>query len=145
MSGKVLAVDPGEKRIGIAVSDPTSTIAKSLDTIIHKSMTEDCQKILRLALENECDLIVIGEPKNEEGMITPQMRHARKIAETIQQNSELPVELWDENFSTQTARQARITMNVKRKDRSGHLDSLAAVVILQSYLDWKNDERKLNA
>ena len=142
MNGRILAVDPGEKRIGIAISDPTGTIARALTVIKHVSMQADCTEISRLAVENEAAKIIIGEAVGDEDETTPQMRHARKMADVLLQESGAMVELWDESSSTQIARQARIAMNVNRKKRSGHMDDLAAVVILQDYLDWLNDQRQ---
>jgi putative Holliday junction resolvase len=137
MTGRILAVDPGEKRIGIAISDPTSTIAKPLSVIRHTSMILDCAGIANLASENQVIRIVVGQPWGVDGEETPQTRHSQKLADMLKSQTVIPIELWDESGSTQAARHARISMGVSRRKRSGHLDDLAAVVILQSYLDEK--------
>jgi putative Holliday junction resolvase len=132
---RVLAVDPGEKRIGLAISDPTGTIANPLAVIKHVSRPVDAASIAQMAKENQAGLIVVGQALNVEGKPTPQSRRAVRLANAIRSQSELPVELWDESGSTQAARAARIAMGVSRRKRGGHLDDLAATYILQDYLD----------
>jgi putative Holliday junction resolvase len=132
---RILAVDPGEKKIGIAISDPTGTIASPLAVIKHISRPLDAAAIADLAQQNQVGLIVIGKSLDEEGAPTPQSKRADHLAEAIHQQSELPVLYWDESFSTQEARSSRIALGLTRKKRRGHLDDLAAAVILQSYLD----------
>lgn len=132
---RFLAVDPGDRRIGIAVSDPTATIANPETVLKHHSRLVDAASIAAIAREQEVGLIVVGATYDEEGELTPQGRKANRLAEAIRTQTDVPVILWDEAGSTQAARSARIQMGVKRSRRSGHLDELAAVVILQSYLD----------
>ena len=132
---RILAVDPGEKNIGIAISDPTCTIATPLVVLKHISRRLDAAAIGELARQNQVELIVIGKSLDEEGASTPQSRRAVHLAEAIHQQSELPVLFWDESFSTQQARNARIALDTTRNKRRGHLDDLAAAIILQSYLD----------
>ena len=132
---RILAVDPGEKHLGIALSDPTGTIANPLMVIKHVSRPVDAATIAQLAFEHEAGLIVIGQSFDDEGQPTLQSRRAAHLAEAIQLQSDLPIKLWDESFSTQAARSARIAMGVPRRKRSGHLDDLAATYILQTYLD----------
>lgn len=138
MKGRILAVDPGEKRIGIALSDPSATLAAPLAVIHHVQMAEDCQKIIQIATENEAVLIIVGQALGSEGEETRQVRHAKKILDTLSALSSIPVELWDESSSTREARQVSIAMGAKKKNRSGHMDDRAAVMILQSYLDSKS-------
>jgi putative Holliday junction resolvase len=132
---KILAVDPGEKHIGIAISDPTGMIASPLTVLQHISRLLDAAEIAKLAQENQAEIIVIGQSMDEDGLSTLQSRRADRLAEAIHQQSNLPVIMWDESFSTQEARRARIEMGTTRRKRSGHMDDLAATVILQSYLD----------
>ncbi len=137
--GRVLGVDPGGKRIGIALSDPTGVIAGPLTVFVHRSRREDAREIIRLAVENGSESIVIGQSLDEDGVLKPIGRYAENLAGEIRELSQLPVILWDEHGSTVKARQARIEMGVKRSKRRGHMDDLAAVVILQTYLDEKSD------
>lgn len=132
---RVLAVDPGEKRIGIAISDPTGTIASPHSVISHISRVIDAASIAQIAREFLVERIVIGESLDEENQPTLQSRRASKLGAEISRQTEIPVVYWDETGTTQAARQARIAMGVPRKKRRGHMDDLAAAVILQSYLD----------
>lgn len=132
---RILAVDHGEKQIGLALSDPTATIASPLKVINHVSRLMDAAQVANLAAENEVALIVIGQSYDEEGRPNLAGRRAAKFAEALKEQTQIPVILWDESFSTQDARAARIEMDVSRKKRAGHMDELAAVMILKSYLD----------
>ena len=144
MTGRILAVDPGEKRIGLALSDPTGVIASPLSVLQHISRKADAASIARLAEENGAVRIIVGEALDDEGQPTPQARHAVLLTEAIREQTCLPVELWDESGSTQAARASRIAMGVSRRKRSGHLDEIAAAVILQSYLDALLDQNRIS-
>jgi putative Holliday junction resolvase len=132
---RVLAVDPGDQRIGIAISDPSGTIANPLSVLKHVARTVDAASIAQLARENGAGLIVVGQSLDEDNRPTPQSRRASRLAAAIRDQIDVPVALWDETGSTQTARSARIEMGVSRRKRRGHMDDLAATVILQTYLD----------
>ena len=132
---RILAVDPGEKSLGIALSDPTGTIANPLTVLQHISRSLDAASIATLAHEHGAGLIVVGQILDEEGKPTPESRRSARLAAAIRTQTRLPVELWDESGSTQAARQARIAMGAARSKRGGHLDELAATYILQTYLD----------
>jgi putative Holliday junction resolvase len=132
---RILAVDHGEKRIGLALSDPTATIASPLKVIEHVARTIDAAQVSNLAFENEVGLIVIGQSFDEEGRPNLAGRRAAKFADALKQQTQTPVLLWDESFSTQDARATRIEMSVSRNKRAGHLDELAAVMILRSYIE----------
>lgn len=135
MSGRILAVDPGDKRIGLAVSDPTATIASPYKVISHVARSLDAAQIAAEAAELGAVRIVVGQAMDSDGSPSPEGRKAARLAEAIAGQTSLPVECWDESFSTATARQARIEMGVSRRKRSGHMDDLAAAVILQGYLE----------
>ncbi|HEX7975611.1 MAG TPA: Holliday junction resolvase RuvX [Anaerolineales bacterium] len=132
---RILAVDPGEKRLGIALSDPTGTIANPLTVLKHVARAVDAAIIAQLAAEHEAGLIVVGQALDDEGQSTPQSRHAERMAEALRSQTNLPVVLWDESGSTQAARSARLALGASRRKRGGHLDDLAATYILQTYLD----------
>lgn len=135
MKGRILAVDPGSKRIGIAISDPMRVIATPLTVITHKALADDCARIAELCEKQEATLVVVGQPLGADSEIIPQSRHSQKIAEELSSMVTLPVELWDESGSTKTAKQVKLAGGVGRKKRAGHHDALAAAIILQSYLD----------
>lgn len=132
---RILAVDHGEKRIGLAISDLTGTVANPLSVVQHVSRAIDAAQVATIALEQEAGIIVIGQSFDEDGQPNLAGRRAARFAEALQSQTDIPIQLWDESFSTQKARAARIQMGVSRKQRSGHLDEIAATVILQSYLD----------
>lgn len=136
---RIVAVDHGEKRIGLALSDPTATIASPLKVIEHVSRMMDAAQVANLAHENQAGLIVIGQSFDEEGLPNLAGRRAAKFAEALKQQTDIPIVLWDESFSTQDARLTRVELGVSRKKRGGHQDALAAVVILQSYLESKRE------
>lgn len=132
---RVLAVDHGEKRIGLAISDPNALFAGPLKVIEHVSRLVDAAQVADLAAQNEAGLIVIGQSFDEQGRPNLAGRRAARFAEALQAQTQIPILLWDESFSTQDARATRIEMGVNRKKRGGHLDELAAVMILRSYLE----------
>jgi len=132
---RILAVDPGDKRLGIALSDLTGTIASPVCVLTHVSREENALAILAIAEEKEVKLIVVGQAFNWDGEISFQGRKSTRLADKIRALGSIPVLLWNEYGSTTIARNARRMMNVSRKKRSGHLDDLAATVILQTYLD----------
>jgi putative Holliday junction resolvase len=136
---RILAIDPGEKRLGVAISDPSGIIANPLTVLNHVARAIDAATIAALAQEHGAGLIVVGQALDDEGQPTAQSRRATRLAEAIRQQTSLPVRMWDESGSTQAARQARLAMGVSRRNRRGHLDDLAATVILQSYLDSNPD------
>lgn len=132
---KIMAVDPGAERIGVAISDLTTTIANPLTVIKHVQRIKDAERIVTIALENSVKLIIIGQAFYANGEPNPSGRKSARLADAIRQITDIPVILWDEHESTQLARKARKEMGVKRKKQITHMDDLAATIILQSYLD----------
>jgi putative Holliday junction resolvase len=132
---RILAVDHGEKRIGLALSDPTATIASPLTVIKHTSRLMDAAQVANIASENDVELIIIGQSFDEEGNPNLAGRRAANFAEILKEQTDIPIELVDESFSTKDSQQTVIEMGISRKRRKGHHDSLAAVFILKSYLE----------
>ena len=132
---RILAVNHGEKRIGLSLSDGTGIIASPLKVIEHISRAVDAAQVADLAAQNDVTLIVVGQSFDEAGNPNPAGRRAGRFADELKNQTEIRVELWDESFSTQDARSARIQLGGSRKDRAGHQDAFAAVMILQSYLE----------
>lgn len=132
---RVLAVDPGAKRLGLAISDLSGTIANPLTVLEHISRRVDAATIAALAVDNQVGVILVGQSLDEEGQPTLEGRRASRLAAAIREQIDLPVVLWDEADSTQTALAARRALGSTRRKRRGHLDDLAATVILQTYLD----------
>lgn len=132
---RVLAIDPGEKRLGLAISDPTGTIANPLTVIEHQSREEDAQRIIDIAQKNEVAKIVVGQPLDWDGTLSQQGKKSYKLASSLREKTHIPVILWNEYGSTQAAQEAQIEMGLSRKKRGEPVDHLAATLILQSYLD----------
>jgi putative Holliday junction resolvase len=132
---RILSVDPGEKQIGIALSDPTGTCASPLPVIRHVARGVDAALVAGLAREHGAEKIVVGQALDSEGNPGPAARKAQRFAEALAEQTDIPIELWDESGSTQSAREIRLRSGVKRSQRGGHLDAVAAAVILQDYLD----------
>jgi len=134
-SRKVLAVDWGAKRIGLAVSDPTGELARPLAVIQHISRKENARRILEKAREVEVDTIVMGVTYADGDELSPSGRSAQRLAEEIEKQSTFKVILWDEDFTTQAAKEVMINSGISRSKRRGHADDRAAAILLQNYLN----------
>jgi len=141
---RILAVDHGSKRIGLAISDPTGTIANPLAVIPHTARIMDAATVAEMAISYEAGLIIVGQSLDESGQPNFEGRRSTRFAAALRTQISVPVILWDEAFTTRSARAARIAMGVSRKKRSGHLDDLAATVLLQSYLDSQSQQGEVN-
>lgn len=139
---RVLAVDPGDRYIGVAISDQTGTIANPLTIIKHTSRLIDAATIAQLGQENSAKLIIVGATYDEHGQLSAQGRRGARLADAIRTQTPLEVKLWDEANSSQAALSSRIALGTSRKKRKQRLDDLAATYILQTYLDahHKNPE-----
>jgi putative Holliday junction resolvase len=132
---RILAVDPGSKNLGLALSDPSGTIASPLGVLKHVSRPANAAAIIEVARKHAAELILIGQSLDQDGQPSFEGRRAARLAGEIRSQIDIKVVLWDESFSTHTAREAQIAIGTPRSKRKGHLDDLAATVILQSYLD----------
>lgn len=132
---RILAIDPGEKKTGLAVSDPTGLVARPLTTLDHKSRDDDATRIAALAAEQQAEMILVGHALDASGQPGPQARRAERLAEAIRQHTSLPVNLYDESHSTQAAQAAMLAAGKKRRDRRAQIHAVAAAALLQSYLD----------
>ena len=134
MNGRVLALDVGDKRIGIAVSDMTRLIATPHSVYTRVGYTPDVKHVCRLCGELGADLVVCGLPRNMDGSIGFQAEKVMAFAEKLKEAG-LEVVFQDERLSTVSAHQALIQGGIRRDDRKGVVDKVAAAVILQQYLD----------
>ncbi len=133
---RILSLDVGEKRIGIAVSNPGRTIAQGVKVYSTSgSMTKDIAAIRDLVRELEVSLVVVGLPKNLDGSLGSKAKEIMRFADSIREATGLPVDLWDERFSTNEAHRIFDMAAIKRKKRKGSIDIMAAQIILQGYLD----------
>jgi putative Holliday junction resolvase len=132
---RILALDVGEKRIGVAVSDETETLARPLMAIKRASKREDFQRIVQLVEAERAGRVVVGYPRSLGGTEGPQARRVRRYTEALAEALPVPVEMWDERYTTVEAT-ARLRDAGRRRSRDrGQLDAAAAAVILQDYLD----------
>jgi putative holliday junction resolvase len=133
---RVLAVDLGRRRIGLAVSDPTGTLASPLRTIERTDPDADRAAVVAAAQEAEAQVIVVGLPRSLSGREGPAARGARAEASALAEVAgEIRVELHDERFTTLDADRALAAAGKRRRERREQIDAAAAAVILQSYLD----------
>lgn len=137
---RILCVDPGDKRIGLAISDPTGTLARPLRVILHTNRKADAAEIAAIAAAEQAGLIVVGQATDIDGIPNISGRKARRLAGAIRSETETPVELWDESHSTKVARQFRADLGIGKSKHGDHMDDRAAAVILQSYLDAKTED-----
>jgi putative Holliday junction resolvase len=136
---RVLALDVGERRVGIAISDPTGALARPLQALVRSSREEDFATVAAIVAEYDIGLVVIGRPLSLDGEEGPQARRIAGYADRLAEYLPTQVVLWDERFTTAEAeeilRQSRSEKKRRRARTSGELDAIAAAVILQSYLD----------
>jgi putative holliday junction resolvase len=131
----ILAIDWGRKRLGLAVSDPTRTLARPLCVFEHISRQKNARNILLKAEENNVGLIIIGINYDEFNVPSFSGRSAMRLLNEIKLHASIPVIPWDETGSTKSAISSRTEVGIKMKKRKGHHDSIAAAFILQSFLD----------
>jgi putative Holliday junction resolvase len=144
---RILALDAGDKTVGIAVSDELGITARGLFTLERISDRKDTGKILDLVGEHECDSVVVGLPLNLDGSDSVQTEKVRAFARMLENKlrsngkKNVKVILWDERFTTKIAEQVLIEADMSRAKRRKIIDKQAAVVILQSYLDRRPQQR----
>lgn len=133
---RALGVDPGSKRIGLAVSDTSGTIASPL-TVLQRSRSKlhDLHELARIAREEEADVIVVGLPLNMDGSRGPAARAATGEAERLATLVDVPVELHDERLTTVTADRDMMAAGLNAVERRQVVDKVAAAIMLQSWLD----------
>lgn len=134
---RILGLDVGTKTIGIAASDELGWTAQGVETL-RRDMddpTKDWEKLAQLIQDLEIKKVVVGLPKNMNGTIGPSGEACQQFAEELKQRFELPVILWDERLTTVAAERMLIAADMSRKKRKKVIDKMAAVLILQGYLD----------
>lgn len=134
---RILALDIGSKRIGVALSDELGFTAQGLETVTCRHAEEDLQRVVDLVDEYSVDEIVVGMPYNMNGTEGPQARKVRAFMHRLGQRVGIPLYEWDERLSTVAAERALLEADVSRSKRRKVVDKLAAVLILQAYLDRK--------
>jgi len=132
---RILAIDPGSKRVGLALSDPTATIAQALATLPAEPVATLPLRIAQVARTNEAARIVVGLPRRLDGSRGPEARAAQVLADAIRKESGLPVEMVDERLTTVAAERSLIEGGIKREKRRLTVDRVAATLMLQAHLD----------
>ena len=131
---RLLGLDVGDRRIGVAVSDPTGSLASPVEVYHRRDDERDAKHVVDLAAEYEADGIVVGLPKNMNGSEGPQAEKTREFAQLLGAHG-LGVALWDERLSTVEATRRMVEQRHKRRGIQQRIDSEAAALILQTYLD----------
>ena len=133
---RYLGLDLGSRTLGVSISDATGFIASSLTTIRHNEEYDKLlDEVVNLVNENKIDAIVLGFPKNMNNTIGPKGELSIEFKEKLESRLDIPIYLQDERLTTKTATDTLIQGNVRRKDRRQKKDEMAAVIILQNYLD----------
>ena len=137
----ILGVDPGEKRIGIAISDLTRMIGSSLDTISRVKFAVDAEALFKIYDGRQCAGLVIGLPLNMDGSSGPSAQSARAFARNLLTKRDVPLLLWDERLSTAAVTRTLLEGDATRKRRSEVVDKMAAAYMLQGALDAMQERR----
>lgn len=137
-----LALDPGERRIGVAISDPEGRHARPLTVVEHASKDQDLARVAEVAARFGAEVIVVGLPLNMDGTAGPGARRARRFAAQLKHRVGAEVHLWDERLTTFEADQQMVEAGLSPERRRELRDAVAAAVILQDYLDAQRRERE---
>jgi putative Holliday junction resolvase len=132
---RILAIDHGSKRIGIAVSDELKMIAQPLEFILAAPFPAFLKRLKELISDKEVELILIGMPRNMDGSYGPAAEKVQEFVEALKGLVGVPLKLWDERLTSAQANRVLIQGNVRRDKRKEKVDAMAAAILLQSYLD----------
>ena len=135
--GRILGIDYGDSRVGLALSDPTKTIASPYQTILNEGEERLLQKLKDIIIEKDIEILVLGLPIGLNGKDTQQTKKVRKFAVAIQV-IELPIIFQDERLSSQSAAKSLREQNIKTGHNKHLVDERAAAIFLQQYLDYSN-------
>lgn len=137
--GRILGLDVGNKTIGVAVSDLLGYTAQGVTTIIRESLDKDLEQLLDILDKYEdVEIVVLGLPKNMNGTIGPQGQKVQDFGNFLKKRIKPKIAYWDERLTTVSAERTLIEADVRRKKRKEVIDKLAAVYILQGYLEYKS-------
>ncbi|MFD1177029.1 Holliday junction resolvase RuvX [Paenibacillus puldeungensis] len=137
---KIMGLDYGDRRIGVAVSDAFGWTAQGVEVIERRREGEEFDRLTELVKQHEVEEIVVGLPKNMNGTIGPRGEICMAFAEDLRNRLNLPVHLWDERLTTVSAHRTLLEADLSRKKRKGVVDKMAASLILQNYLDSKSEK-----
>lgn len=131
---KYIAFDIGDKRIGVAVSDPFGDFALPLETYYRKNFKKDVEYLINLAKQRYADVIVCGLPLNFDGSESEQTLKTKSFVEEMKKNTDIPIEFEDERFTTMQASRVLLEADMRRRDRKTVIDKVAASYILETYM-----------
>jgi putative holliday junction resolvase len=134
-SGRILALDLGKRRIGLALSDELGITAQGLPTLERTKLREDLAHLAKLASDKDVKLILMGNPMHMSGREGRGSEHARHFGARLQELASVPVEMWDERLTTVQAQRVLRESGASIQKRAKAVDRLAAVLLLESYLD----------
>lgn len=134
MPSRILALDYGTKRIGVALSDELGWTAQPLETFERRTLDRDVAHIAALVGTHDVERVVLGLPLQLDGREGPAIRAMREFAAQLEAGLSVPLVLWDERMTTKAAEDLLIAADVSRKKRKGAVDRIAAAILLQSYL-----------
>ncbi len=137
---RILGLDVGDKRIGIAVSDAMGITAQPVGVLVRSQSADDFDEIVKTARDKDAAIIVVGLPKKLNGSYSPQTRKVEDFLNELKKHADIPVEPWDERFTTTSAEASLIEAGMRRKPRRKIIDSVAAQIMLQHYLDCNRAE-----
>ncbi|MGH9446679.1 MAG: Holliday junction resolvase RuvX [Terriglobia bacterium] len=143
MQGRILAIDFGMKRFGLAVSDPLGLTAQGLPSLERREAEGGLSAVLKLVSQRGIEEIVIGNPVGKDGSGTVMSRRVAKLAERLRRCSGCEVKLWDERLTSVEANRMLRSSGIGLEKRRRAVDRVAAVLLLQNYLDWRSYERGL--
>jgi putative holliday junction resolvase len=132
---RVLAIDHGTKRMGIALSDETATIAQPLEFIPAEPFNDFLTRLKQLLTEKQVDQILIGMPRNMDGSYGPAALKVQEFVAVLKETIAVPIKTWDERLTSAQANRMLIQAEVRRDKRKQRVDAAAAAILLQSYLD----------
>jgi len=132
---RILAMDVGKRRIGLAVSDPLGITAQGLPTLERTTIREDLDRLADLIAERDVTLLLVGEPLHMSGDPSKQAQYIRDFAARLSDKTGVPVQHWDERLTTVQAQRVLKESGVSIEKRARAVDRLAAVILLESYLD----------
>jgi len=132
---RILALDHGSKRIGVAVSDGTKTIAQPLEYVLAEPFENFLARLKQLLIEKEVELVLIGLPRNMDGSYGPAAQKVETFVAELKTAITIPIKMMDERLTSKMANRILIQGNVRRDKRKENVDKMAAAILLQSYLD----------
>jgi putative Holliday junction resolvase len=135
---RILALDPGSVRVGVAISDELGMIAQPLEFIPAEPFADFLERLKQILAEKQVALILVGLPRNMDGSYGPAALKVQEFVALLKTALAVPIRTWDERLTSVQANRLLVEANVRRDQRKGKVDQLAAAILLQSYLDARS-------